>query len=58
MADLRRVYIDSCRFIHMVKVDVGQVLTTERQKDVWFLKKLLEAHRDEECGFHIDSNNS
>jgi hypothetical protein len=48
MADLRRVYIDSCCFIDMVKVEVGQTLATDIERDVWFLKKLLEAHRDKE----------
>jgi hypothetical protein len=47
MADLRRVYIDSCCFIDMVKSVIGSVLS-EREKDVWTLKKLLEAHRDRE----------
>lgn len=47
MADLRRVYIDSCCFIDMVKSAIGTVLS-EREKDVWTLKKLLEAHRDRE----------
>lgn len=46
MADLRRVYIDSCGFIDMVKVDVGKSIDLDRQKDVWHLKKLLEAARD------------
>jgi len=46
MAELRRVYIDSCCFIDAVKVEVGNVVSTDREKDVWFLKRLMEAHRD------------
>jgi predicted nucleic acid-binding protein len=46
MADLRRVYIDACGFIDMVKTKVGKTLASEREIDVWFLKRLLEAHRD------------
>jgi predicted nucleic acid-binding protein len=48
MADAARVYIDSCCFIDMVKVSVGKVLVADREKNVWFLKRLLEANRDRE----------
>jgi predicted nucleic acid-binding protein len=48
MPDLRRVYVDSCCFIDMVKFAVGHSELNEREKDVWTLKKLLEAHRDKE----------
>ena len=48
MADLRRAYIDSCCFIDIVKTSVGQMLSTEKEEDVWFLKRLLEANRDGE----------
>lgn len=48
MAELRRVYIDSCCFIDMVKIEVGRPISTEKESDVWHLKRLLEAHRDGE----------
>jgi hypothetical protein len=48
MAEARRVYIDSCCFIDMVKVKLGKVLNSDRELDVWHLKHLLEAHRDKE----------
>jgi hypothetical protein len=48
MADLCRVYIDACCFIDMVKISVGHTLTQDRESDVWFLKRLLEANRDGE----------
>ena len=48
MPDLRRTYVDSCCFIEMVKTEIGQAVTTDRQQDVWYFKKLLEAHRDRE----------
>jgi hypothetical protein len=48
MADVRKVYIDSCCFIDMVKTKLGRKLATEREKDVWHLKSLLEANRDGE----------
>lgn len=36
-------YIDSCCFIDAVKQEVG-TLPTGRDKDCWYVKKLLEAH--------------
>jgi hypothetical protein len=40
-----KVYMDSTCFIDMAKKAVG-VLPETRDDDVWFCKKLLEAHRD------------
>lgn len=48
MADLRRVYLDSCCFIDLVKTDVGKPLQDDKTRDVWHLKRLMEAHRDGE----------
>ena len=48
MADRRKVYIDSCCFIDMVKTAVGTTLAGDRVSDVWHLKRLLEANRDKE----------
>lgn len=48
MSDQQKVYIDSCCFIDMVKTKVGKKLVSERETDVWFLKRLLEANRDGE----------
>lgn len=48
MAELRRVYIDTCCLIDLVKIELGQLLTTDKQNDVWHVKKLLEANRDGE----------
>ena len=48
MADKRSVYMDSCCFIDMVKVDIGQSLTNSRALDVWYLKQLVQACRDGE----------
>jgi predicted nucleic acid-binding protein len=48
MADVRRVYIDSCSFIDMVKVAINKEVATDRERDVWHLKRLLEAARDKE----------
>jgi predicted nucleic acid-binding protein len=48
MADVRKVYVDACSFIDMVKIKVGKSVTEEREQDVWHLKRLLEANRDKE----------
>lgn len=44
MAIKPRVYLDSCCFIDAVKHDAG-ILPKERENDVWFIKKIFEAHR-------------
>ncbi len=48
MADLQRVYVDTCCFIDLVKVAQAQTLTSDKQQDVWHLQKLMEAQRDKE----------
>lgn len=48
MAEPRRVYIDTCCFIDLVKVEVGAGLDADKENDVWHVKKLLEANRDGE----------
>ena len=45
MADRPRLYVESCCFIDAAKESVG-ILASERKTDVWFLWKLLEAHKD------------
>jgi hypothetical protein len=48
MVDVRKIYMDACCFIDMVKIKVGKVVTQQRELDVWHLKRLLEANRDKE----------
>ena len=48
MPELRKVYLDTCCLIDLVKTDIGVNLDSDRAKDVWYLKKLMEAHRDRE----------
>jgi len=48
MADVRKIYMDACCFIDMVKTKVGKVVAQDREADVWHLKRLLEANRDKE----------
>lgn len=48
MADLPRVYVDACCFIDMVKTEVEAKIESDRELDVWHLKRLLEANRDKE----------
>lgn len=42
-----KLYIESSCFIEMAKESVGSLPQTS-DNDVWFCKKLLEAHRDGE----------
>jgi hypothetical protein len=46
MANKPTIYLDACCFIDVVKHSVG-ILPADRNDDVWHIKKLLEAHRDE-----------
>lgn len=46
MSEIRRAYIDACCFIDMVKTETGKTLASEKNADVWHLKRLLEANRD------------
>ena len=55
MADIRRIYVDSCCFIEMVKVEIGNRIESDREKDVWHLKRLLEAVRDKELAAYTST---
>lgn len=46
--DVRKIYMDACCFIDIVRVNLGKVVTQDRESDVWHLKRLLEANRDKE----------
>lgn len=48
MAELQRVYIDTCCFIDLVRFEIGKGLDADKENDVWHVKRLLEAHRDGE----------
>ena len=48
MADTQRVYIDTCCFIDLVKVEIGQAVETNKEQDARHIKKLFEANRDGE----------
>jgi hypothetical protein len=55
MAEVRKSYLDACCFIDMVKTKVGKTLTTDKEHDVWFLKRLLEANRDREVALYTST---
>jgi PIN domain len=55
MTDGRKIYIDACCFIDMVKTQIGKVLIEDREHDVWHLKRLLEAHRDKEIEIYTST---
>lgn len=44
MADLARIYLDSCCFIDIAKQSIGN-LVRAREADVWHTWKILEAHK-------------
>src|SRR5690606_3013268 len=46
------IYIDACCFIDIVKFDVNATLEEGLAGEVWYLKKLLQAHRDKEITVH------
>ncbi|MBK8746115.1 hypothetical protein [Propionivibrio sp.] len=46
MSDEIRVYVDACCFIDMAKKAKGLLLTKQKEDDVWFITKLLEAAKD------------
>jgi hypothetical protein len=55
MAEARKTYIDACCFIDMVKTKIGKALIQEKEHDVWYLKRLLEAHRDREIEIYTST---
>jgi hypothetical protein len=55
MTDARKIYIDACCFIDMVKTQIGKALEKDRDRDVWHLKRLLEAHRDKEIEIYTST---
>mgnify|MGYP003458486899 CR=1 FL=1 len=47
-----RVYLDSCCYIDVVKHDVAITHSASPNSDVWYLKQLLQAHRDGKIIIH------
>jgi predicted nucleic acid-binding protein len=41
-----RVYLDSACFIDLANVEVNKPLAEPRKKNLWFVKNILEAHRN------------
>jgi predicted nucleic acid-binding protein len=48
MSERRRAYIDTGCFIDLVRVDLNHSVESDREHDAWHVKRLLEAHRDNE----------
>jgi hypothetical protein len=48
MPSRRGVYLDACCFIELAKHDIGIQVSSEREKDVWHYKQLMQANRDGE----------
>lgn len=55
MADLRRVYIDTCCFVDLVKVALGSTINADKENDVWHIKNLLDANRDGEVAIYTST---
>lgn len=55
MSDARKIYLDACCFIDMVKTQIGKTLVQDREHDVWHLKRLLEAQRDREIEIYTST---
>jgi predicted nucleic acid-binding protein len=48
MADKPAIYLDACCFIDMVKELVARPLAVDRRADIWYLKQITQACRDNE----------
>lgn len=48
MSEMTSVYMDACCFVEAIKVDASVQVLNERKNEVWFIKRLLQAHRDRE----------
>ena len=46
------MYFDACCFIEAVKHDIGIQVSTDRQRDIWHYKQLMQANRDGEISVH------
>ena len=55
MAGVRRVYVDSCCFIDLIRTELGKGLNDDKANDVWFLQKLMEANRDGEVALYTST---
>lgn len=55
MADKSSVYLDACCFIDVVKFDVNAHLDETKANEVWYIKKLLQAHRDREIDVYTST---
>lgn len=48
MSSVTSVYMDACCFIEAVKCEASIQIVDSRKNEVWYIKKLLQAHRDRE----------
>lgn len=55
MADTVGVYLDACCFIDVVKSDVSVTLSEDEEKEVWYLRRLMQAHRDRELTLYTST---
>lgn len=55
MAEIPGVYLDACCFIEVVKFDENVALDKDRINEVWYIKRLLQAHRDREINVYTSA---
>lgn len=55
MAEVTGVYLDACCFIEVVKYDSMIPIDDDRKNEVWYLKRLLQAHRDREINVYTSA---
>lgn len=55
MSDLIGVYLDACCFIDVVKLDTNSKLPEKAEQEVWYLKRLMQAHRDREITLYTST---
>lgn len=55
MSDHVGVYLDACCFIDVVKSDTNAKLPEKAEQEVWYLKRLMQAHRDREITLYTST---
>jgi predicted nucleic acid-binding protein len=55
MSDQVAVYLDACCFIDVVKSDATTHLSQDAENEVWYLKRLMQAHRDREITLYTST---
>jgi len=49
------IYLDACCFIDVVKSDIKTHLSNDAETNVWYIKRLMQAHRDKEVTLYTST---